>query len=254
MGMDVGSPLDLVVKGAAATLTLNRPDRRNAIDSALITALHRALDVVERSPEVRVLRLGHRGPWFCSGMDFDDLDGSAEPAVDAGEFFAVLERIACGDVATIAVVGGQVAGGGVGLVAACDTVLAASDATFALPEALWGLLPAAVYPFLRRRIGPGPARHLALSARTLTAVDAARLGLVDEVSDRLEHAATAATRQTVRIDRETIARIKAYTNTYDPLPADARTRAATALAGAMRAPGVVPRIERWTRTGRLPWE
>ncbi|WP_194837279.1 enoyl-CoA hydratase-related protein [Nocardia sp. XZ_19_369] len=254
MGMDPGSPLDLVVKGAAATLTLNRPDRRNAIDAALIAALHRSLDVIERSPEVRVLRLGHRGPWFCSGMDFEDRDDRAEPAANAGEFFAVLERIACGDVVSIAVVGGQVAGGGVGLVAACDTVLASSDATFSLPEALWGLLPAAVYPFLRRRIGPGPARHLALSAGTLTAADAARLGLVDEVNDRLENAATAATRRSVRIDRETIARIKTYTNTYDPLPADARTRAATALAGAMQAPGVAHRIERWTQTGRLPWE
>ncbi|MFE3544334.1 enoyl-CoA hydratase/isomerase family protein [Nocardia sp. NPDC059177] len=251
MRADSGGPLELDIEGATATLTLDRPGRRNVLDADLLTALHRSLDVVHRSPTVRVLRLGHHGPWFCAGMDLADV---AEPVRTTADFYSVLERLALGDLTTIAIVDGQVAGGGVGLVAACDVVLASAGSTFSLPEALWGLVPAAVYPFLRRRVGPGGARHLALSTRTMTAPEAARMGLVDEVSERVDQAATAATRRCVRVDRATIARIKAYTNSFDALPAHGGAEAAAVLTAAVRAPGVVDRIDKWTRTGRLPWE
>jgi polyketide biosynthesis enoyl-CoA hydratase PksH len=250
-------PLDLTVEGAIAWCTLARPDRHNALDAACVDELHRVLDLVADRPPVRVLVLGHTGPWFCAGMDFAETaetGGGGQTGGDTGRFFDLLERLSDTDALTIAAVDGRAAGGGVGLAAACDVVLASPAATFTLPEALWGLLPAAVYPFLRRRVGPGRARSLALSTATLSAAQAAGAGLVDGVADPLRPATIRTARRGSCVRRETTRRIKAYARSYDPLPSGAREAAGAALAGALDEPGVRDGIDRWTRTGQLPWE
>ncbi len=244
-------PPHQTIEGAVARFTLDRPATKNVLDAGAIAALHQALDFVELQRQVRVLVLHHTGTWFCSGMDLSD---TRDADGDTDRFFSVLQRLSDTDVVTIAAVAGRAAGGGVGLAAACDVVLASSKAEFTLPEALWGLLPAAVYPFLRRRVGPHAARHLALTTRTLTAAQAADMGLVDEVTDLLHQATVRTARRGCCVSREATRRIKDYTRLYDPLPSGAGEAARDALAEALNAPGVRDGIDRWTRTGLLPWE
>jgi polyketide biosynthesis enoyl-CoA hydratase PksH len=243
-------PLGLEVEGAVARFTLRRGGVDHRLDRAGVVALQRTLDVVDSRRDVRVLVIDHVGEWFCSGMDLAEIGD-----VDAGtrRFFEVLQRLADGDVVTIAAVDGRAYGGGVGLVAACDVVLASPEATFALPEALWGLLPAAVLPFLSRRVGAGPARQMALTTRTVDAEHAARIGLVDEIVDPLRRAVATTARRAACVERSITRQIKDYAATLAQgrvSPADA----AAALERAVTVPGVRQGIDRWTRTGRLPWE
>lgn len=168
------------------SVVLSRPERQNALTREMIDELHRALDEAEADPAIRLVALSGEGETFCSGMDFVEAgrvgDSAAlAPTVDA--FFSLMERFTAGRVVVVAEVTGRVTAGGVGLVAACDYAIAGPGATFQLSEVVFGLLPATVAPFIIRRCGLQPAYRLSLTAQRIAAGEAARIGLVDEVSE-----------------------------------------------------------------------
>ena len=180
------STLDVSRTGAVATVTLDRPDRRNALDPALLDALAEGFTSLARDDEVRVIVLQGAGSAFCAGADLDHMAASAELSRDenvrdAERMSAAFEAVDACPKAVVVRVHGYAFGGGAGLVACADWAVAADGTTFAFSEVRLGLLPATISPYVLRSIGPGWTRALFTSGRRFDAEEAHRLGLVHEV-------------------------------------------------------------------------
>jgi methylglutaconyl-CoA hydratase len=171
--------------GSIATITLNRPDKRNAISYELIEELLAVLDEVANS-SARVLILTGAGKAFCSGMDLDNLKAlvgrSPEQSLKDSEIMARLFRSLYDfPRLTIAAVNGAAIAGGCGLATLCDFTLAAPEAKFGYTEVRIGFVPAIVSTFLLRQVGEKHARDLLLTGRIIGAEEAHRIGLINEI-------------------------------------------------------------------------
>ena len=169
-----------------ATLTLNRPDRHNAFDDALIAAVTDALEGLASRPDVRAVVLTGAGRSFSAGADLGWMArmatyGKAENLADAAALARMLHTLDRLPKPTVAVVNGPAYGGGVGLVACCDVALASERATFALTEVKLGLTPATISPFVVNAIGARHARRYFTTAEPIPAARAREIGLVHEV-------------------------------------------------------------------------
>jgi methylglutaconyl-CoA hydratase len=189
--MSAGEPLASALHGGVLTLTLDRPEKRNALSSALIEALHAALERADLDAEVRVIVLTGTGKDFCAGADLDELLASADASPEANEAAALrlgglFSRMRAIPKPVVAVVRGRALAGGAGLMTACDIVLAASGAQVGYPEILRGFVPAMVMTMLRRLAGEKAALDLVLTGRTLGAADAHAHGLVSRVVPEAE--------------------------------------------------------------------
>lgn len=171
--------------GSIATITLNRPDKRNAISYELIEELLAVLDEVANS-SARVLILTGAGKAFCSGMDLDNLKAlvgrSPEQSLKDSEIMARLFRSLYDfPRPTIAAVNGAAMAGGCGLATLCDFTLAVPEAKFGYTEVRIGFIPAIVSTFLLRQVGEKHARDLLLTGRIIGAEEAHRIGLINEI-------------------------------------------------------------------------
>jgi methylglutaconyl-CoA hydratase len=187
--------LQLELAGEIATITLNRPEKRNAISPEMIVEILAAFDEVESGPS-RVVMITGAGKAFCSGMDLEALKSLAqqsptEQREDADRLTKLFRRIWSFPKPTIAAVNGHAIAGGCGLATLCDFTIAVPEAKFGYPEVRIGFLPAVVSIFLVRQIGEKQARNLLLTGKTIDAAEAHRLGLVSEIvaSDQLIKAA-----------------------------------------------------------------
>lgn len=236
-------------------LTLDSQDRQNALDGALIEQLHRMLDRAEADPGCRMIVLSGQPAVFCTGMDFGEVARSNGEVPDPGgeRFFELLRRFTTMPKLVVSVVDGRVSGGGVGLVAASDLVLATERATFGLPEALWGLLPCSVLPFIMRRTGFQPAYAMTLTTQPLDVTAALACHLVDQL-DRDGTALFRLAARVSKVDSSVIGAAKRYVDRLAPLPADVGTLAATEFARLLAQPSVRTRISNFVATRRLPWE
>jgi methylglutaconyl-CoA hydratase len=179
-------PLRTELAAGVLTLTLDRPDKRNALDTALIEALATALERADLDAEVRVVALRGAGKDFCAGADLKELLESADrtPAENEasarrlGDLFLAIRRL---PKPVVAVVQGRALAGGAGLATACDLVLAGSGAQLGYPEIQRGFVPAMVMTILRRLAGERAALDLVLTGRLLGAEEARALGLVSRV-------------------------------------------------------------------------
>jgi methylglutaconyl-CoA hydratase len=170
-----------------ATLTLNRPQLRNAYDGDLIAALAGALGRLAGLEELRAVVLRGAGRHFQAGADLSFLEGlRAGPPEDNLAFsrrtIEAIDALKRFPRPTIAVVHGGCFGGGIGLVAACDIAIAAADAAFALSEVRWGITPAPIIPLLLERVGARALGRFAMSGERFSAAEALRIGLVHEVA------------------------------------------------------------------------
>jgi methylglutaconyl-CoA hydratase len=177
--------IQLAYATGVATITLNRPDKRNAISFELIDDLLRALQEVAKSDAI-ILILTGAGKAFCSGMDLENLKAligrSPEQNLKDSETMVCLFRALYEfPKVTIAAVNGAAIAGGTGLALLCDFTLAVSEAKFGYTEARIGFVPAIVSTFLLRQVGEKQARDLLLTGRLFSADEAARLGLINEV-------------------------------------------------------------------------
>jgi methylglutaconyl-CoA hydratase len=168
-----------------ATLTLDRPEARNALSAALVGRLTDTLAELAADASVRVVRLTGSGNVFCAGADIGEMRAAgalpaAQNEADSRRFAGMLARLERQPQPTVAIVQGAAYGGAVGLVAACDIVIAGASARFALSEVRLGLVPAMISPYVIRAIGERQARRFALSGETLDADTAERIGLVHE--------------------------------------------------------------------------
>ena len=167
--------------GGVVQLTLDRPERRNALSPRLLDALQSALDEAGADPRTRVLCLGATGPAFCAGIDLKEVDLSrpAQARELADRLSGVYRTLLAFPVPVLSSVGGAAAGGGVGLAAAADIAWAGPKARFQLPEVRIGLVPAMVSVVLRRRLAPKRVSAMALGGVVLGPADALAAGLVD---------------------------------------------------------------------------
>lgn len=181
--------LDLV--DGVMSLTLSRPEKRNAIDEQTIEEIHLALDQADLDQHVRVVALRGAGKDFCAGMDLDDLLASADRApaenlASARRFGEIFVRLRSLPKPVVAIVTGRALAGGMGLATACDLVLAHPDSAFGYPEIQRGFVPAVVIALLRRSTGEKIAFDLVATGRILTAAEAQAAGLVSRVLRREE--------------------------------------------------------------------
>jgi len=177
--------IQLAIDSGVATVTLNRPEKRNAISYELIEDLLAALNDIAKS-SAQILILTGAGKAFCSGMDLDNLKAltgrSPEQNVRDSETMARLFRSLYDfPKPTIAAVNGAAIAGGCGLATLCDFTLAAPEAKFGYTEVRIGFVPAIVSTFLLRQIGEKHARDLLLTGRIIDANEAHRMGLINEI-------------------------------------------------------------------------
>ena len=168
------------------TLTLDRPDRRNALDPDLLGALASAIDDISGDDDVRVVVLTGAGSAFSAGADLEWMRASRDLSDernrdDTAVMAAAFETVDACPKAVIARVNGPAIGGGAGLVACADMAVAVEGARFAFAEVRLGLLPAVISPYVLRAIGPGRARELFTTGRAFDAREAAAYGLVHRV-------------------------------------------------------------------------
>ena len=187
------SNLNIKVEAQRATLTLTRPELRNAFNDEVIAELTQAFTELGVRDDVRVIVLAAEGPAFCAGADLNwmrrmaDYD-RAQNLADAARLAEMLRVIHHCPQPVIARVQGDVYAGGMGLVACCDIALSADSAHYCLSETRLGLLPATISPYVLRAMGPRAAQRYCLSAERFDAAEALRIGFVHEVvaADRLD--------------------------------------------------------------------
>lgn len=170
-----------------AQITMSRPDVFNAFDETMIGELDAAFDRLIDDSEVRVIVLAGAGKHFSAGADLKwmqraSLESREWNLADARRFAAMLARIDGCPKPTLARIQGAALGGGVGLACTCDIAIAAENASFAISEARFGILPAAISPYLINAVGKRHARRLALTMTRIRADEALALGLVHQVS------------------------------------------------------------------------
>ena len=177
------------VDGAVARLTLDSPDNRNALSTALVEQLHHRFTDAVADPGVRVVVLGHTGGTFCAGADLAEAAGRdpSELAVDrAREMTRLLRRILELPVPVVGVVDGHVRAGGLGLVGACDIVVAGPQSTFALTEARIGVAPSIISLTLLPKMTARAAGRYFVTGEKFGAAEAADIGLVTVAADDVD--------------------------------------------------------------------
>lgn len=174
---------ELVLMGSSdgvATITLNSPGNRNALSRQVRADLRRHLDTALEDESIRVIVLGHVGSVFCAGADLKEARDSG-PREASAELVAVLTRLLESDKPVIAKLSGSARAGGIGIVAACDFVVASTEVTFGFSEVRIGVVPAIITVPLALRVHTSALQRLFLSGETFAAREAARIGLVDAV-------------------------------------------------------------------------
>lgn len=178
--------LELKREGFLATVTLNRPDVRNAFNETTIAELTQVFLSLDSDPSVRVVVLAANGPAFCAGADLNWMKKMAdytyeENLADAGQLAAMLGAIYHCSKPVIARVQGDCYAGGMGLLAACDIAVSADTANFCLSEVKLGLIPATISPYVIRAMGEQAARRYFVTAERFSAQQAKACGLIHEL-------------------------------------------------------------------------
>ncbi len=179
--------IEIEQRGAVRWLWLDRPDVRNAFNDALIAGISTAFAEIEASPQTRVVVVAARGPVFCAGADLNWMRSMAqfthaENHADALRVARMFHAVHSCSRPVIARVQGNAFGGGVGLAAACDIVVASEDAAFALTEVRLGIVAATISPHLVRAMGPRHAARFMLTGEKFSAAEAKAVGLVHETA------------------------------------------------------------------------
>lgn len=226
------SPVVTEVDGGVTWITLNRPEKRNALDSPSIEKLKAALAEAERDDSVRAVAIRGAGEDFCSGADLAQLRGMMDAdaignieEVDAlAELFLAPRRMSK---PVVALVHGRALAGGAGLATACDMVLAARGATFGYPEVHIGFVPAMVMAILRRNLPEKRAFELVVGGARIGAEEAERIGLINRVyeDERFDEEAAAYVRELATRSASAVALSKRLLYHQDGMGFEAAIRA-----------------------------
>jgi polyketide biosynthesis enoyl-CoA hydratase PksH len=237
------------LRPAAAAAAVRLPERLS-VDS--LQALTAAVDAALASPAPVVLFEGATAETYCLGLA---LDTCGYPDFPTAGFAALLARLHAAPKPLLACVDGRAIGGGMGLAAACDWVVATDRSTFALPELLWGLVPGVIWPVLTDRMAPQAVRQWTISAHSRSAAEAHAVGMVDDLvtADRLAAAQRRAIRSLCRLDATALVRLRAWHRESRALDLPtALQRGATLTAALASQPHARDRWLAFER-GETPW-
>lgn len=222
-----------------------------------VAALEQLLRRADADERCRALVIASDGGEFCRGMDLTGLAGGGDPALMRAAiagFARCLELLRGLRVPSLCVVEGPALGGGVGLVAACDLVIASSAASFALPELLLGLIPAVVLPVLAGRVGASRARWLTLTGEAITPATALRLGLVDDLDEDPALILAARLKRLLRASPAAITRLRRFSAETADLPlAEALAAGVARTASDASDPEVVAAVAGFLAGVAPPW-
>ncbi|MDF1810064.1 MAG: enoyl-CoA hydratase/isomerase family protein [Phycisphaerales bacterium] len=187
MSESTTQPVQLDIDGLIATLTINRPEARNAMSIEILEGMHSAVDSLSNS-ETTVLVITGTGRAFCAGMDLKavliELSGDASVGKQLLSSLAELTlKIRNLHQVTVASVNGAAIGGGCGLTCVCDVTISHADAKLGFPEVDLGICPAVIAPWVVRKLGPGVARRAMLMGGVMSGRDGFDIGLVDYLSE-----------------------------------------------------------------------
>jgi methylglutaconyl-CoA hydratase len=225
--------------GPVALLTLNRPERRNALSRMLIAALSDALASIETESAVRSVVLSGAGTTFCSGMDLKESEAAsqsigaeAQSVADLQAIADLIQQVHCLSKPTIAALNGDAFAGGAGLAVACDFVIAAKGARIGYPEVKRGLVAAVVMHDLVRQVGERRARSLLLTGEPIDVEEAERWGLVNRVVDLdvCRHEAVALANSLASSGPQALTTTKHLIDEVSGRPSDLRGAAAVSAA------------------------
>lgn len=209
--------------GRAAYVTLNRPDKRNALSAELVEQLQAVLDEASRDAAVRVIVLTGEGTAFSAGADLAALErmqsaSALENEADSRQLADLFHQIYLHPKPVIARINGHAIAGGCGLAAVCDLSVAVDTARVGFTEVRIGFVPAIVMVFVLRKIGEAAARHLMLTGELISAHDAERIGLINEtvpeskLDERVDELVQAISGQTsasaVRLTKQMMAQVR----------------------------------------------
>ncbi|WP_136419677.1 enoyl-CoA hydratase/isomerase family protein [Herbaspirillum sp. ST 5-3] len=178
--------LTVAIEGRVATVTLNRPEVRNAFNETTIAEITQAFRELGQNEAIRAIVLAASGPAFCAGADLNWMKKMAgytyeENRADAMQLAEMLRTIYACPKPVVAKVQGDCYAGGMGLVAACDIAICKEATNFCLSEAKLGLIPATISPYVIKAMGENPARRYFLTAERFSAQEAMRIGFVHAV-------------------------------------------------------------------------
>jgi methylglutaconyl-CoA hydratase len=238
-----GAPVTTGLVGGVAQVTLNRPDKRNALDSATLSALGDALRQCAGDPAVRIVELTGAGEVFCAGADLGEMRAQAQAShaenlAHAEKLASLLGALDSLTKPTLARVNGDGYGGALGLLGACDIVVAVDTAKFAFTEVRLGIIPAVVSPFVLGKIGERAARRYFLTGETMSSATLKDIGLVHEVvtADQLDATCAAIIDALLKGAPQAQGHAKALIR--DIAHASAQERAAASLSMAARLAGL----------------
>jgi methylglutaconyl-CoA hydratase len=227
--------LEIAVIGKVATVTLNRPEVRNAFNQAAIAELALAFDELGRNEIVRAIVLAANGPAFCAGGDLNWMKqmagySDAENLEDATRLADMLRTIYLCPKPVVAKIQGDCYAGGMGLAAACDIAVAAEEANFCLSEVKLGLIPATISPYVIKAMGENAARRYFLTAERFSAAEAHRIGFVHELvaADALDASVAAIVKALVSNSPNAVQQAKALVRDVAGRPVDNSLLADTA--------------------------
>lgn len=250
--------ISVAIDHGIARVTLNRPEVHNALNAAMIADLKAAFDRLSDDADTRVVVLTGEGKNFSAGADLNWMQEASQQSFEANQQDAyklarMLYTIDSCPKPVIALVNGAALGGGVGLVACCDIVVAQSTAQFGLTEVKIGLIPATISPYVTRKIGESQARRYMLTGGRFDAETARRIGLVHEVGDDADAiiSSLVANGPAAMADTKTLIRDVAHATVDEALLAMTAERIATRRASAEGREGIAAFLEKrkpgWTQ-------
>jgi polyketide biosynthesis enoyl-CoA hydratase PksH len=250
----------ITVEQKCYRVRLNRPEIKNSTDTLFFTELNEVFDRAETDSNCAMVVIEGSAEVFCTGMNFDRLgemdlaSNSDEATTFSSQYIDTLRRMTLFPKLIVSKVEGQALAGGVGLVAASDIVVCTATATFGLSEAIWGLIPAMVIPYLIRKIGVQKAQWMTLTTNTINAQKALEFGLVDELVERPDDAIRKYLLKSSRVASSTVATIKDYFRKAWIIDGAMERRAVDLISTLMSDRTVNANIARYQVDGSFPWE
>ncbi len=236
-------------------IQLNRVEKNNSINAEMIYELSNIFESIEKKPEIKIVVLKGNKNAFCTGMDFEAMTyQEPEDLLQPDQYYDFLIAMSKSSKVIISEVEGKVNAGGMGFIAASDIVIANPSAIFGLSEALFGLLPVCVMPFLIQRIGLQKSKWLTLTTQGISAKRAFEIGLVDEITDKTQDQLRKNILRISKLDTNTIHDVKLYTTKLWSIKEETRSLAINKLQSLVESDIVKKNVTNFIKKGEFPWE
>lgn len=241
------------------TITIDRPEQRNSINDTFLKEINEVLDLAEQDSNCRVVLLEGQNGVFCTGMDFEKVTQEAQvqhpvKTPQVGSYMETIRRFTLTPRVIISIIDGEVMAGGVGLAAASDLAIATPRSRFSLSEALWGLIPAMVTPYLIRRVGFQAAYRMTLTTLAITAQEAWEAHLIDEISETPQDNVQRWWLRLSKLEETTIKTIKQFFRNMWIINRPMEEMAVNETARLSSDPGVIENIVNYVKYQKFPWD